>query len=66
MEAMLMRTRRTLDVVAEARRRLPRDMAGAKERLRRVEEHYERNIAVMEAVLASFETRRGQTRRRSR
>ncbi len=52
MEAMVLRMRRTLDIVDDARTELPRQMAGAKERLQRFAEYYEKNIAVMESVLA--------------
>jgi DNA-binding transcriptional regulator GbsR (MarR family) len=61
MEAILMRMRRTLDVVSAARRQLPSGMAGAKSRLQRVQGYYERNIAVIEGTLAH-----GTKRRRSR
>ncbi len=52
MEAVLMRMRRTLDVVSGARRQLPKEMAGAKARLQRVEDYYTRNIAMMEGALS--------------
>jgi DNA-binding transcriptional regulator GbsR (MarR family) len=65
MEAILMRMRRTLDVVAGARRELPREMSGAKVRLQRVANYYQRNIVVIEAALAHRAPRSGVKRRRS-
>jgi hypothetical protein len=65
MEAIMMRMRRTLDVVASARRELPREMSGAKARLQRVANHYQRNIAVIEGTLAHRTPRTGVKRRRS-
>jgi hypothetical protein len=64
MEAMQLRMRRTLDIVLEARRDLPRDMRGANERLKRVQNYYEKTIAATDAVLQ--ELGRERTSRRTR
>src|SRR5262245_51623257 len=53
-EAMLFRMRRTLDIVADARRQLPRQMMGAKTRLQRVEDYYTKHIAILEAAVAEL------------
>ena len=64
LEAMAWRMRRTLDVVREARRELPRHMQAANERLKRVEDYYERIIAATDAVRRTLE-RSGKRRRRT-
>src|SRR5262245_51048781 len=61
LEAVLFRMRRTRDVVAEARRHLPKGMAGARSRLRRVEDYYSRSIEMIEGAL-----RKGPARGRRR
>lgn len=66
MEAIVMRMRRTLDVITDARSQLPKQMAGAKARLRRTAEYYERSIAIMEAAMTKHGARRARARRRSR
>jgi len=66
MEAMALRMRRTRDVVLEARRDLPSAMRGAKERLKRVQDYYEKTIAATDAVLKELERERAPGRRRGR
>src|SRR5262252_5919307 len=66
MEAMMWRMRRTLDVLGEARRELPKEMQGANDRLKRVEDYYERIIAATEAVLKQLESENTGRRMKAR
>jgi DNA-binding transcriptional regulator GbsR (MarR family) len=66
MEAMQLRMRRTLDVVLDARRDLPREMRGANERLKRVQSYYERTLAATDAILKDLERESAPVRRRRR
>jgi DNA-binding transcriptional regulator GbsR (MarR family) len=66
MEGVMFRMRRTRDVVAAARRDLPRHMAGAKARLLSVQEYYERSIEMIEAALRAEESRATRQHRRRR
>ena len=53
MEAMVWRMRRTADIVREARHRLPKAMAAANARLKRVEDHYAKMIAAADEAVKS-------------
>ena len=55
MEAISWRMRRTADIVREARSKLPKEMAAANARLKRVEEHYDKRIAMVDAVVRELE-----------
>jgi len=66
MEAMLSRMHRTLDIVREARRELPKEMQGANDRLKRVQNYYEKIIAATNAVLKELESKNTPRRRRPR
>jgi DNA-binding transcriptional regulator GbsR (MarR family) len=66
MEAMVWRMRRTLDIIRETRRQLPKQMQGANERLERVQSFYERTIAATEAVVRELESRDTPKRGRRR
>jgi DNA-binding transcriptional regulator GbsR (MarR family) len=66
MEGVLFRMRRTRDVVAAARRDLPKHMAGAKARLQPVEDYYARSIEMIEDALTAEEKQRTRKRRRPR
>src|SRR5262249_20318748 len=49
------RMRRTADVVREARANLPKEMAAANARLKRVEDYYEKMIAMIDTVVRDIE-----------
>lgn len=65
MEAMVWRMRRAQDILRETRGQLPKEMAGANARLKRVEDFYEKSIAATEAALRQLD-RSTQPPRRSR
>jgi DNA-binding transcriptional regulator GbsR (MarR family) len=66
MEAMGWRMRRTADIVRATRRQLPKEMAGANERLKRVEDYYDSMLAVVDSVLKKIERTARAKRSRSR
>lgn len=66
MEAVLMRMRRTRDVVSSTGAQLPKSMAGAKTRLQRVEAYYDRTITMIDDAITADERKRRRAVKRSR